>query len=70
MQLDGLLKVLLTKNRACSLQQGQELQEGLNGGPHDKQSPRIQNSLIEDESSQSTGRKALHPTSRGGTALL
>lgn len=44
MQLDVLLKVLLTRNRACSFQQGQELQEKLNGGPHNKQflSPTIQ----------------------------
>lgn len=43
MQLDVLLKVSLTRNRACSLQQGKELQEGLSGGPHSKQflSPRI-----------------------------
>lgn len=36
MQLDVLLKVSLPRSRACSLQQGQELQEGLNGGPHSK----------------------------------
>lgn len=44
MQLDVLLKVLLTRNRACSFHQGRELQEGLNGGTCDKQflSPRIQ----------------------------
>lgn len=43
-QLDVPLKVLLTRNRACSLQQGQEFQERLNGGPHNKQflSPTIQ----------------------------
>lgn len=44
MQLAVLLKVLLTRNRACRLQQGPELQERLNGGPHNKQflSPTIQ----------------------------